>query len=287
MAFSAAQQVGVIFTFLVVASTQAFVVAPPSAIGSTSRTTRSNHNNALHMSSASPPSFANVKAVIYDIDGTLSDSFRLGFDATNVVLKKNGIPEISGATYHECTRYATPERMAHHAGSFPGDDDYDEVSTRLGKEFDDFYINLVSMETAAFFPGVTEMIKSIPADIQVGALTNAANQYAHAVLKVNSDDDGWMYDRFSAIRGADDVPTPKPSPDGLYVVCKDMGGLDPADCVYIGDSPSDGQAAKNAGMPAIGVLWGSHSEEKVRAGPFDYVCDTMDSLRAVLPQTAS
>jgi HAD superfamily hydrolase (TIGR01509 family) len=230
--------------------------------------------------------FSKVKAIIFDVDGTLADSFRLGYDATQVVLKKNNVPEITEAIYHECTRYATPERMARHAGVFPDDADYDEVSTRLGQEFDDFYIGLVSMDTAAFFPGVTDMIERIPNDLQVGALTNAANLYAHAVLKVNSAEDGKMYDRFTSIRGADDVPAPKPSPDGLYVVCKDMGGLDPADCVYIGDSPSDGLAAKNAGMTAIGVLWGSHSEEKVRAGPFDYVCDTMDSLRSVLPQTS-
>eukprot|EP00545_Synedropsis_sp_CCMP1620_P007908 CAMPEP_0119006038 /NCGR_PEP_ID=MMETSP1176-20130426/2081_1 /TAXON_ID=265551 /ORGANISM="Synedropsis recta cf, Strain CCMP1620" /LENGTH=227 /DNA_ID=CAMNT_0006957925 /DNA_START=158 /DNA_END=838 /DNA_ORIENTATION=+ len=227
------------------------------------------------MQSASEPMFSNVKAVIFDIDGTISDSFRLGFDATVVVLKNNNVADITEADYHECTRYATPERMAHHAGVFPGDAEYDEVSVRLGQEFDDLYIGLVSLETAGFFPGVTKMIESIPADTLVGALTNAANQYAHAVLKVNSREDGKMYDRFSSIRGADDVPAPKPSPEGLYVVCEDMGGVDPSECVYIGDSPSDGLAAKNAGMAAVGVLWGSHSEEKVRAGPFDHVCETM------------
>lgn len=249
----------------------------------------------LHMTTTrddSPiTSFANVKAVIFDIDGTLADSFRLGFDASRVVLKNNKLPDITEEDYHDCTVYATPQRMARHAGVFPGDDDYDEVSTRLGQEFDDLYIDLVSMETAAFYPGVKELLEAIPDDVQVGALTNAAHQYAHAVLTVNGEFDNApqkkIYNRFSSIRGADDVPAPKPSPDGLYTVCNDMGGVNPADCVYIGDSPSDGVAAKNAGMGAIGVLWGSHSEEKVRAAPFDAVCDTMEGLRALLPQMTS
>jgi phosphoglycolate phosphatase-like HAD superfamily hydrolase len=239
-------------------------------------------NTALSMQSSAV--FADVKAVIFDIDGTLSDSFRLGYDATKVVLKNNKVADITENDYHDFTIYATPERMARHTGVFRGDDNYEEVSTRLGKEFDDLYIGLVSVETAGFYPGVTEMIDGIPEDVKVGALTNAANQYAHAVLKVNSAADGKMYARFSSIRGADDVPAAKPSPDGLFVVCDDMGGVDPASCVYIGDSPSDGAAAKNAGMAAIGVLWGSHSEEKVRAAPFDHVCDSMESLRALLPQ---
>lgn len=233
--------------------------------------------------SATAP-FANVQAVIFDIDGTLADSFRLGYDATRVVLKNNDLNDITEDIYHDCTIYATPERMARHAGVFPGDDNYEQVSTRLAKEFDDLYIGLVSMETAAFYPGVEEMIHCIPEAVKVGALTNAAHQYAHAVLKVNSKEDGKIYARFSSIRGADDVPQPKPNPDGLLVVCKDMGGVDPASCVYIGDSPSDGMAAKNAGMAAIGVLWGSHSEEKVKAAPFDYVCSSIESLRALLPQ---
>jgi HAD superfamily hydrolase (TIGR01549 family) len=226
-----------------------------------------------------------VDGVIFDIDGTLADSFRLGFDATRVVLQKNGLDDIDEQTYHDCTIFATPERMARHAGIFPGDPEYGEVSTRLAKEFDDFYIGLVSIETAAFYPGIRKMIMSIPNHIRIGALTNAAHQYAHAVLRVNSDSNGDIYSRFSSIRGADDVPKPKPNPDGLWVVCEDMGGIDPTKCVYVGDSPSDGTASKNAGMSAIGVLWGSHSEKKVRDAPFDHICDSVEALCTLLPQT--
>jgi phosphoglycolate phosphatase-like HAD superfamily hydrolase len=227
-----------------------------------------------------------VDGVIFDIDGTLADSFRLGFDATRVVLKQNGLNDIDEQIYHDFTIFSTPERMARHAGVFPGDPNYEEISTRLGREFDDFYIGLVTIETAKFYPGILEMIKSIPSHIKVGALTNAANQYAHAVLRVNSDTNGDIYNRFSSIRGADDVPRPKPHPDGLWVVCQDLGGIDPQKCVYVGDSPSDGLAAKNAGMLAIGVLWGSHSEEKVREAPFDHICDSVETLCNLLPQIA-
>jgi phosphoglycolate phosphatase-like HAD superfamily hydrolase len=55
---------------------------------------------------------------------------------------------------------------------------------------------------------------------------------------------------------------------------------------YIGDSPSDAVAAKNAGMPAIAVLWGSHSEENLRKAPFDHFCQTVEELKLLLPKTA-
>jgi phosphoglycolate phosphatase-like HAD superfamily hydrolase len=233
--------------------------------------------------------YSHVKGVIFDIDGTLADSWKLGFDATVVVLEKNNVSTIGEEEYHEYTRYATPERLARHAGLLPGDSDFDQVGQRLGDEFDDLYVGLVNTETAGFYPGISSMLGAIPRDVAVGALTNACVGYAHAVLKTNCPvessgaSSGGIYSRFQSIRGADDVPTPKPSPDGLYVVCNDLE-LEPQDCIYIGDSPSDAAAAKAAGMGAIGVLWGSHAEEKVRAAPFDHVCRSVEELQALMPK---
>ena len=237
--------------------------------------------------------YKDKKGVIFDIDGTLADSWELGFEATQVVLEKNGIGKITAEVYHDHTRYCTPDRLARHAGYMPGDEGYEEVGERLGKEFDDLYVGLVSMKTAPFYPGVQELITSVPSDVAIGALTNAAEKYAHAVLETNcpetqgdSDEKNGkivIYKRFQSIRGADTVPKPKPHPDGLYQVCEEMG-LKPEDCVYVGDSPSDGASAHAAGMPAIGVLWGSHKEEKLKEAPFSHICRTVEELQSLLPQ---
>jgi len=233
--------------------------------------------------------YQKVKGVIFDIDGTLADSWKLGYDATVVVLDNNKIPSISAEIYHECTRYATPERLARHAGLTPGDPEFEERGQALGKEFDDLYVGLVSLETAAFYPGVESLLLNLPPGVALGALTNAAVKYAHAVLECNcpatmsSNQRPAIYSRFGSVRGADNVPKPKPSPDGLLQVCKDLG-LNPSECVYIGDSPTDGAAAHAAGMPSVGVLWGSHKEESLRSAPFTHICETVDELASLLPQ---
>jgi HAD superfamily hydrolase (TIGR01509 family) len=240
--------------------------------------------------------YQKVKAVIFDVDGTLADSWKLGFDATVVVLGNNNIPSITEEIYHDGTRWATPERLARHAGLTPTHPDFLERGNALGKEFDDLYVGLVSLETAGFYPGIESLLVNIPSNVALGALTNAAVRYADAVLEKNcptkqlqeagSTDTATrpeIYSRFGSIRGADNVPTPKPSPDGLYQVCQDLG-LAPEDCVYIGDSPSDGAAAHAAGMPSIGVLWGSHKEESLRAAPFTHICKTVEELRFLLPR---
>ena len=225
--------------------------------------------------------FASVKGIIFDIDGTLADSWKLGFDATVVVLKNNNIPTITEEIYHQGTRYSTPDRLARHAGLEPGDADYQEVGNRLGAEFDNLYVDLVDTQTAGFYKGIEQMLLDVPSTVSFGALTNACVDYAYAVFQANLPEGSPLEDRFLSIKGADNVPAPKPNPDGLYEVCKEMK-LSPEDCVYIGDSPSDAAAADAAGMPSIGVMWGSHSEESLKKSKFTHLCSTVDELRMAL-----
>jgi phosphoglycolate phosphatase-like HAD superfamily hydrolase len=231
--------------------------------------------------------FARVQAVIFDIDGTLVDSGELGFNATQVILQKHGYPSISHDEYNNGTRFTTPDRLARHAGLTPTDEGFHELGQMLGQEFDDLYIDLVSLETAALFPGMRDLVRRIPDHVLVGALTNAAGRYAHAVLVVNNvtnDDDGFsLYQRFGSILGADNVPQPKPFADGLWQVCRELQIEDPSRCVYIGDSPSDGLAATAAGMPCIGVTWGAHTAERLQPH-VGYICTTVPELAALLPQ---
>lgn len=232
------------------------------------------------------PLYNNVKAVLFDVDGTIADSGQLGFDATQVVLEKNQYRKISYEEYCNGCIYITPDRLARHVGLTPETDgtEFYSVGQRLGQEFDNLYIDLVSIETAAFFPGVLELLNRIPSDIPIGALTNAAGRYAHGVIKANDlTKGGRLYQRFGSILGADDVPQPKPYGDGLQQMCTALQ-VNPVDCVYIGDSPTDAMAASAVGMPCIGVTWGAHSSDKLLPH-VTHLCNTVDELAAMLPQT--
>eukprot|EP00751_Fragilariopsis_kerguelensis_P036077 CAMPEP_0170960428 /NCGR_PEP_ID=MMETSP0735-20130129/37221_1 /TAXON_ID=186038 /ORGANISM="Fragilariopsis kerguelensis, Strain L26-C5" /LENGTH=289 /DNA_ID=CAMNT_0011375393 /DNA_START=147 /DNA_END=1013 /DNA_ORIENTATION=- len=263
------------------------------------------------------------QAIIFDIDGTLVDSWKLGYDATLVVLKNNQLPLINEETYHEGTRYSTPQRLARHAGLEPSsrittpatiiddnenenkNDDIDDEATtnkendmlfeqmgnKLGAEFDELYVGLVSTQTAGLYPGIKEVLERISSvqqqpSIKMGCFTNACVAYAHAVLKVNdnatSNNKGTtgvvgLQEMMRAVQGADTVPAAKPEPDGLYQVCEELH-VPPGDAVYIGDSPSDALAASAAGMPSIGVTWGSHSIESLQKAPFTFYASTPHEL---------
>jgi len=55
-----------------------------------------------------------VEAILWDVDGTLSDTFMLGLSATDKVLQGEGKPPISEREYHGGTIYTTPRRFAWH-----------------------------------------------------------------------------------------------------------------------------------------------------------------------------
>lgn len=215
-------------------------------------------------------------AVVFDIDGTLCDSFALGFGATNTVLARHGYAEIDAAAYHAGCVYTTPSRLARHA---VGGEDA-AIGERLGADFDETYIALVDASTAGFYPGIAPILARIAAADGAGlaALTNAAVLYGEAVLEANG-----VREAFGSVHGADSVPKPKPHADGLLRVAADLG-VPPERCVYVGDAPSDGAAAVAAGYGGVvGVSYGSHAESVlVDTGHFDVICPTVGALEAAL-----
>ena len=93
-----------------------------------------------------------------------------------------------------------------------------------------------------------------------GALSNACGSYVRAVMTANRLDEK-PGERLAVMRvalGADEVPAAKPAADGLLLCCERLG-VEARHAVYVGDSPSDGKAARAAGMRSVGVLWGANT----------------------------
>ncbi|KAL3765829.1 hypothetical protein ACHAW5_004146 [Stephanodiscus triporus] len=158
-----------------------------------------------------------VLGIIFDIDGTLADSWNLGYRATLTVLAgyhnerqlgdgdgdrslSRHTPETYPLTpeeYHFGCRYTTPERLARHVGLEPDHPSFDSVGEDLGRKFDEYYVALVDMKTAGFYGGIGDLLVRLHRGemsrsaaggggrVKLGALTNACVEYAHAVLKAN------------------------------------------------------------------------------------------------------
>lgn len=230
------------------------------------------HPQALGMAAAGDQSAARAPlGVFWDVDGTLVQSTGLGFRGTNAVLRKNGLPEVTEEQYKEGTKYPTAQRFGFHVS---GNAD-DPAGPVLGKQFDDHYVLEVNPSTVPLFAGLADLLKELRSrGCRFAAVSNACTSYVEAVMTATD-----LSEHFECQLGTDDVEA-KPSPNGL-LKCAETLGL-PADrCVYIGDAPTDGLAAKSAGMRGIGVTWGSHSAEQLRPA-FDLLVSTIPELREAL-----
>ena len=79
----------------------------------------------------------------------------------------------------------------------------------------------------------------------------------------------------------EDTEEHKPDPAPLLLAVERMG-CTPAEAVYVGDAVVDVQAARRAGMAAVGVTWAAGARSDVVAARPDVVADTVDDLRAAL-----
>ena len=220
-----------------------------------------------------------TRAVLWDVDGTLVDSTALGLTATNKVLSEQNFDAVTQDEYYRGCRFSTPDRFNFHLKQPPGS----KLGIALGDLFDRTYVSQVSKKTAGLFDGMEQLLRSLAmAGHPQGVLSNACGEYVRAVVRANELDsvDGIRVGIFGAALGADEVASPKPSGAGLLSMC-DLLGVDPSLSVYVGDSPTDGGAARAAGMKSIGVTWGANCRSSLE-GHFDTVVEDISGLASAL-----
>eukprot|EP00457_Paulinella_chromatophora_P001270 gb/GEZN01001272.1/.p1 GENE.gb/GEZN01001272.1/~~gb/GEZN01001272.1/.p1 ORF type:complete len:971 (-),score=160.49 gb/GEZN01001272.1/:211-3123(-) len=215
-----------------------------------------------------------ISLIVWDVDGTLAASRSLGYVVTNQVMEARGYPRISQKDYDLGTAYPTIGRMSFHITKTITD----PIGEVLAKDFDIATVDVIKSgkSDVVLYPGAELLLKDIESTgSKQAVLSNGIGAYVRAILDVNH-----VSQYFCPVLGADMVVRPKPNPDGI-IECSETLSIPLKYAVYIGDSPSDAKAARAAGIPSIGVSWGSHTYNELVAY-FDVMCADFYSLREVL-----
>lgn len=203
-----------------------------------------------------------TKLCIFDLDGTLTDTIPAISHFGNSALSKFGFPEISADRYKILVgngRDLLIHRMLEEVGA-----DTEENYINVGKAYDAGYEADPLYKTAPY-DGIIELLDNLKSSgLKIAVLTNKPDNVAQDVVKL------FFGDRFDLIVGQKPDVKIKPDPEGAFYIAKELGA-EISECVFIGDTYVDISTGKNAGMTAIGVLWGFRDEAELTGAGADYI----------------
>jgi HAD superfamily hydrolase (TIGR01509 family) len=202
-----------------------------------------------------------VKAVIFDIDGTLVDSVDLHARAWQEAFAHFG---------------KTIEYDAVRSQIGKGGDQLipvflsKEEEERFGKDLDDYRGKLFKskyLSQVKAFPQVRELVQRVKVDGKQVALASSAKEDEVQIYKRIAN----IEDLIQKQTSSDDAEKSKPHPDIFEAVLQRMHDVRAEEAVAVGDSPYDAIAAKKLNMPSIGVLSGGFPEEELRAAGYSEI----------------
>ncbi len=203
-----------------------------------------------------------IKAVLFDLDGTLVNSLADLANSVNFALTQFGFPT------HETEKfkYFVGDGMAKLIERvLPENKKDNEIKAQVLDTFMNHYRMHYADKTIAY-DGIEELVKQLADnDLKLAVVSNKAQDMAVEVtLKVLK---GLQFDIVCGKR--EGYPT-KPDPTLTLEIIKELG-VKSEDCVFIGDSGMDMAVAKNANLKSIGVLWGFRTEEELSVNGADYI----------------
>lgn len=205
------------------------------------------------------------KAVIFDLDGTLSDSIRsIQFCADKALAPLGYGPfSIQQYKYFVGDGAANLIKRALIAGGDTQLLHFEEAFSRYKEIF-----RAGCMYEVKPYEGIVELLAALKErGLAIAVLSNKPH-----VETINVIETLFGKDYFDVIQGQkDDVPI-KPSPQGVFRILEILG-LRASDILYLGDTATDMQTGKNAGAFTVGALWGFREKKELEENYADAIIE--------------
>ena len=214
-----------------------------------------------------------IKAVLFDLDGTLADTALDLGGALNTMLREQGLPEVSMDKIRPVASHGASGLLKLGMNL----DKTDPNHARLRQQYLDTYETCFDKDTV-LFDGIDALIQAIHArGLKWGIITNKPHTFTHRLVPQL----GFSVAPDVVVSG-DTTAEAKPSTKPMFYACEQID-IAPEACLYVGDAERDMQAGKNAGMKTVLVSWGYiHADDKTEEWPADSVIDTPEQLLQLL-----
>jgi HAD superfamily hydrolase (TIGR01509 family) len=206
-----------------------------------------------------------VRAVLWDLDGTLTDSVRFVVDTANRIIEAHGgsalefdrVGAMTGLPLSEVFKLAWPDLTEEDAQGYAG-------------EYRDVYTREVIPATRLYRGARATLHAFHAAGLLQATVTGKRAADCEKILRGLA-----IKDEIEVYLGGDSVKRHKPAPD-LALLAAERLRVRPDEAAVIGDAPADIEMARAAGMRAMQVTWG-FSKTKLRDA--DVLVRTWPQLR--------
>lgn len=214
-----------------------------------------------------------LRAVLFDLDGTLIDSIGLIVDAMHhafegfsgtVPADSSWMAGIGTPLYKQLALYArSPEEL--------------EILRERYRAFQVIHHDNVIKE----YPGTTAVLENLHArGLVMGVVTSKGNELARRGLELTG-----LAKYLPVVIGADSVTKHKPEPEPVLLALERLG-VRADDALMMGDSPHDISSGNAAGVRTIGALWGPFTREQIAVAKPTYWMANINELPALLDSLA-
>lgn len=217
-----------------------------------------------------------IKAIVFDLDGTLLDSVHDIAIANNSVLERMGLPihsvekyiEFIGNGARRLVEMALPDKLQQ------SDEKIDEYLEYYKASYKDKIVN-----KSVLFDGIPELLSYLnKRDIPISINTNKPHDQTMLIAEKLLNNF-----QFEIILGqSNDIPR-KPDPAGALYIAEKLK-LKPEEVLFVGDSGVDANTAKNAGMQLVCVDWGYSPKQEMIDASCEHFVSTAEELKAYIKE---
>lgn len=206
--------------------------------------------------------------ILFDFDGTLVDSVRLIIDSYHHTMRVHGLDPRPDEFW--VSGLGTPLRVQFRSFT----DDPDEVQ-RMIETYREWNFSHHDA-TIRPYPGALSAVRCLKAQgRQLGIVTSKNRHGLERGLAVCGFDG-----LFDTLVTCDDLEASKPSPEPVLLALSHIGAA-PDDALFVGDSPHDIAAGRDAGSTTAACLWGPFTREQIAPERPDHWLRSFDDLTAL------
>ena len=206
-----------------------------------------------------------VRAIIFDLDGTLIDSKRDLIHSVNAMLEEMRRPQLAADVISAYIGHGAPQLVARALGGTAT-----EGELKRALQFFLSYYEEHKMDNTCAYPGVPETLAHL-GHVRMAVLTNKPVRISVRILQSLG-----LAQAFRAIYGGNSFDTKKPDPFGAKTILRELG-IGAGEALLVGDSEVDVQTARNAGTSAAAVNYGFGVHDR-QAYPADIYLDRFPDL---------